>query len=50
MELGDINRIKELLDSQEAVEALETSGTNSSLQEIKRFRELFNIHPAVEVN
>lgn len=49
MESREITGIKMLLDNQEAVEEIQKELINSSLPDIKKFKELSCIYPAVEV-
>lgn len=49
LEFGDSAGIKVLLDNQEAVEALESGRTNSSIEKVRIFKDLCGTHPMVEV-
>lgn len=49
LEIGDSTGIIVLLDNQEAVETLGSDRTKSSLQAVKKFKELRSTYPTVEV-
>ena len=49
LEVRESTGIKVLLDNQEAAEALESGRTTSSLQAVRKFKEMRNTHPTIEV-